>query len=345
MALPTECSYTGSSSLEGRLPLLREEGQDPAWDAYLSTVYGDVVYPVDLRTFSWFYYNKLPLHVVPARLDILCPSQHFAAWIGGHQILPEAWAGAFGFFVQQFDRNASNSSLRHYHRAFAPNGWAEVMRVALLQRDERFATYYWEARGSGIWMNLGRTRVIPWDIDFSARDRQRAAETVNQIIKRESQAERFDTLQMPDMADLGEVGMFPLHNNRFEIIKLVPGSNVSDPILLHRMSHSMGIMMPSIQADVRTCHVSYMAGWRHDRPCACDEHLPSINCGKHRWRAVVGAGWQAAASSSRQAAAAASTRSWTKHSFGTDADKQFFVGCQDVRRRRYGRCTVQRKVE
>ena len=38
------------------LPLLANRGERPEWDAYLDNVYGsDVMYPVDLASFRWFY--------------------------------------------------------------------------------------------------------------------------------------------------------------------------------------------------------------------------------------------------------------------------------------------------
>ena len=114
------------------------------------------------------------------------------------------------------------------------------------------------------------------------------------MVEREAKAQRFDTLQLPDTADLKELGMFPLRNNRFELIRLIPGAN--DTRALDRVKgltsipwrHSDGF------SSVRMCHVPYQTGWRHDRPCPCDEDLPQINCGARRWRAVVGKGWRPA---------------------------------------------------
>ena len=68
------------------------------------------------------------------------------------------------------------------------------MRIAVLQADERIATYYWEAKGSGIWMDVGATRVVPWDLDLpsylprKARKRKEAM-TIPRIVEREAKAQ------------------------------------------------------------------------------------------------------------------------------------------------------------
>ena len=96
---PGCCNLTNTSYVHDRLPNLRARGQSSAWDRYLDRIYGTVppdAYPLDLKTFGWFYFKDLPLEVMPSWLAPACTSAFGHAWHGwpgcgeqGHG-LPEA---------------------------------------------------------------------------------------------------------------------------------------------------------------------------------------------------------------------------------------------------------------
>lgn len=75
-----------------------------------------------------------------------------------------------------------------------------------------------------------------------------------------------------------------MRNNRFEIIYLTPGKAPA--------KRASGWNM------MRLCHVPLRFGWRHDKPCACEElpgspgrvslynaslAMPLLNCAKQQW--------------------------------------------------------------
>ena len=232
---------------------MRKEGVDPAWDAYLRNVYGDgVAYPVDLSTFSWLYHEKLPLaRVEPDRLNIGCAPRHMHAW-RGYNHAESLRPAPPGFWVQQ-------SSPSRPARALPGHSWAEVMRATppgWKHSDERFGTWFWEARGSGVWLQLGRTKVLTtrveggWPAALAA-----TPQTLRPWLR------GVDTVQCPDSA-----AVFPvMPNSRFEIVVL--------PV---RTSDVITRGLP--QLPPQKCHIQYRTGWAHDRPCVCDEAASFLRC-------------------------------------------------------------------
>mmetsp|Transcript_39272 Transcript_39272/g.65176 ORF Transcript_39272/g.65176 Transcript_39272/m.65176 type:complete len:365 (+) Transcript_39272:34-1128(+) len=128
--------------LQPFVQVIEYRGQAPDWDAYLDAVYGSgsVLYPVDLRRFNWFYWSAplssaihIYLHAdARAKADI----SHFAP---------------LGFTFRQPYREAP------LERDGAL--WVEVMREdkPFTWENSKAGFWYYEARGSGIWLDLGRT--------------------------------------------------------------------------------------------------------------------------------------------------------------------------------------------
>ena len=260
----TTCQCVRGTVLHGQLPFLRAMAQHAAWDAYLVNVYGKVSYPVNLSQFSWFYYRLLPLKVEPALLGPHCVPHHLEAWVGRGDKYPESRLRPFGFFVMHWDVATRSGS-----RTFGNGSWAEVMRVAVLHNDEAYGTYYWEARGSGIYLSLGRTVIKGGRLAVVAE------------VAAETRRGTFDTLQLPITTHLKG---YPIANNRFEIISLVAGSNSSAALgraPKQRLADGVGFSNASL------CHLSHRAGAQHEQSCDCDESLPLLNCGLARWRALI----------------------------------------------------------
>lgn len=262
------CCTSNTSDLRGRLPRLRRRGQSPAWDTYLRRVYGDAVeYPIDLTTFRWFYHSGLPLEVEPARLHIDCAPRHMHGWLGFFTV-ESLGRSPPGFFVQQYDSSRPGRTA-----AFPPSSWVEVIRAVprgWLHPDESTtgATWFWAARGSGVWLNVGRTAVVHAD-----RYRHDWPTWVSVILTKHARELRtewndVDTLQCPDAS----------RNRRFEIVVLKRNSTAATIATADTAARSTSRR----RFKPLKCHLPYRAGWSHDSECACDERLAVVNCAQTR---------------------------------------------------------------
>lgn len=255
------CNFTNTSFVADRLPVLTSHGKHPAWDRYLQAVFGDAtpdsIFPLDLNTFSWFYHRKLPIEVQPATLATTCKGRTGHAFRGnaecgysGHG-MPESQPPlrSAGFFVQRYD------SQKPKPRQMVPNNtWVEVMRTAMNRRTtESPGSWYWVVRGSGVWLNVGRTYVADtspgssperfWFFENHLRGLAKAG---------------FDTLQIPRLVDtLTFPGIDTVGNDRFELVVLnSPPSRPRGSCAGHPLR----------------------AGWFHDRNCHCVEKVGIVNC-------------------------------------------------------------------
>ena len=317
-SLPLACGrcLRTNSSLLGRLPILKRPGQDPAWDAYLTGVYGDRVpegsYPVDLSEFTWFYYKRLPLRIEPALLDPHCQPRRYEAWVGEgppNRVLPESMVSSVGFFVQQYDATP-RAPTYPYRLGFRNHSWVEVMRAAMLHRDETFATFFWFARGSGIWLNLGETHVVEsrmaattvvarfeferallrdpeqierytWDTKGCSASQKAHLDAWQEHVRTSFVRPRaLHTLQLPVSVHFP---FYPMKNNRFEVLRLVPGTHNLEQI---RRRHSQRQEMH--YSDCHMCHLPYRTGWVHDQACDCDPQSVVLTCGQlfSEWRVM-----------------------------------------------------------
>ena len=162
------------------LPILRAAGIHKEWDSYLSCVYGGPLhhsaYPLDLNTFEWFYEGApfgravQPIDATP--YDTVAPG---TAWVCRRMGKPPEsaicldWAVSrrlHGFFVQRFDRgtmqwrSGGDGTVDRMQ-------WIEVLHAAIRNGATGggsaglIGTWYYRARGSGIWLNSGKaTRVL-----------------------------------------------------------------------------------------------------------------------------------------------------------------------------------------
>ena len=245
------------SDVATRLPsLLRHEGEWPDWDNYLTSVYGHLpphAYPIDMSAFTWLYHS-VPLDVSPARLGPRCSARHGHAWVGPHSARwPESVPALVraGMFVQRWDPEAPDAyPLRDGVRN---NSWVEVMRVRWGHAAEKHGAFYWLARGSGVWLNVGRTLV-----DAPGQGEQywfRSAERLRWL-----QARGFDTIQFPTSVSNARS---PMPNSRFELVDLRSGSG--------GLGGSEPVLCPGRK---------YLAGWAASRSCKCDPGGSVLNCGR-----------------------------------------------------------------
>ena len=249
------CDGIRRSSVRGLLPTLMQLGQQSDWDAYLKMVYGkNVQYPVVLSDFNWFYFDRFPLRrtVHPVLLDIYSRS------VTGHAFQPWEefrWPERkkIGFFVQSFNPELPVESQPEPLRSgFANDTWVEVMRARIWHPDESLGTWYWHAKGSGVWINLGRTLVV---------DRACERTALGLLTPSISRAKQYDTAQLTVSAHTLPHAMT---NSRFEIVDF--RKHAAPPT-----AQSLSVCPPPA-ADARK-------GWLHTEPCRCNARAQTmINC-------------------------------------------------------------------
>lgn len=360
-AVQPSVNESSPSWVLGRLPIapLAHEGEHPGWHRYLLKVYGDrdIRYPVDLRSFAWFYtISDLPLlqgrGVQPLRLGPSDTPHYGHAWVGRCERAhlgvcdPESFGGGGdlaatradqggggaasggqaalppGFFVQlqqHAGRRRADGHASDAEKGNAPrNDWAahyvEVVRVAAAHVDELRGVWYWEARGSGVWLHLGTSfnadspaSLLRVGVDPLLMNRTGPALRLMGALRA---LNRFDTVRFvhgsqawmrnvrSEVVDFRSVGLTPTRHIRAP-------SKLRDFLLSPIKSEHEGQLMRSDTPFVaRTCISSlpdtapkdgkrpqqrapssplatspYRAGWAASRPCSCTQTLPLLNCG------------------------------------------------------------------
>ena len=202
--------------------------------------------------------------VVPLVLSPRSVPQFGCAW-SGPAGFPEAFAFTeppVGVFLQHFDELKPTAYDRI--KGHTDKEWVEVMRVAAFHIDEVESSWYWEAKGSGIWLNLGRTLVVNSRRSLTTLGINVSLwwgkGTAAALISRLRQ-EKFDTIQF----SLGSQGW--MRNVRYEIVDMrTPG------IQPGRFS-----TRPFISKSC-TCNTEYRSGWDASLPCDCQANNSLLNC-------------------------------------------------------------------
>jgi hypothetical protein len=232
-------------------------GSATDWSAYLRAVYGEHGVPISTRdAFSWFYScvpsaaanlscaavpRAAPIHVEPLKLKLWSQVGLHTAFRGDRANTDGLFlAGRYGFFVKRTPVNTAAASL----------GWVEVIRGRKLDETIFNSTWYYVVKGSGVWLNVGRTVAMAIGMRKKLQRMQVA----------EARSDGYDTLQYPNSWSMG------MH----EIVDLRPAARQEE-----RGVSTCG------SAELRT-------GWRHQLPCHCDDGAELINCagGRHRRRAT-----------------------------------------------------------
>ena len=115
---------------------------------------------------------------------------------------------------------------------------------------ESAGSWYWLARGSGVWLNLGRTYIDPEQRGESDWFFKKGGRLVRHLVN-----EGHDTLQFPRLAGTSTYTGAPVNNDRFELVALRK--------------------KPGLRG---TCADEFRAGWAHDRACTCVEKVGVVNC-------------------------------------------------------------------
>ena len=291
----TVCATTSTSYVLPLLPTLHHAGEHPPWDHYLKSVYGAVpasAYPIALSTFGWFYHRNLPMKVQPAEMSFRCRnvSAYGHAWtgpagrgpgIGGQAESSPALLKA-GFFVQHHTAGRR----RTIDKLFGNHSWVEVMRATLRAKTEIRGSWYFHARGSGIWCNTGRsivgtnsdTQHNPYgSVEPAAaffRELRRASPLRTQLY-----SERVDSIQFASSM------LFP----RTELVDIRPLLPVPQPAA-HLVAPALppGATFSRMQQAALgarggmrcACADHYRSGWDARRPCYCTNAAEILNCGE-----------------------------------------------------------------
>ena len=249
---------TNISSIVPRLPVLGTPGEFPQWDAYLSCVYGGPLlaetYPVDLNTFEWFY-DGAPF-IPSIRPKEVSPSSHVplgTAWIGHHIHNKLDHFTSFrlgGYFVQRYDANAHKWQKGVDDGVAPPGGWLEVLHSQQAHPSGagatgRFGTWYYRARGSGVWLHVGNATRVLRGFDADALKQRKSLEALRGAGVRVVQA---------------PVSSY-MTNNRFEIVDFRHGDFGS-----------------RFGGEQKTCVGEYRSGIHAQKRCSCNSTLLATNC-------------------------------------------------------------------
>jgi hypothetical protein len=240
--MATHCKPTAPSCLNA------SEGTELEWAGYLLGVYGEPVHPSVRRKLSWLWSCHLspyetcelvpedaPVSTVEPRSVRLSQESLLGEAYYGDQTSTDGFAYMYnwGFWVRRDVR----------HIAAQDHAWVEVMRAK--KHDESWfnSTWYYVVRGTGIWMNVGRTT----EMAIGAMPHHHVA----QVEKARKQG--FDTLQFTNAWS----------NNLWELVDLRPEAR-----------QDKGLTTCGT-AELRT-------GFHAQLPCACDEKARQLNCGPKR---------------------------------------------------------------
>jgi hypothetical protein len=131
--------------------------QASPWAAYFTAVYGSVPsteYPICLSDFHFLYASEITkANIQLPSTPKSCPSSKAQGELFENEIVyPKAFSGAY-YILQPPPYAASK---------FADNTWVEVMHGVGrgVENDEKVGAWFYWLKGTGIWYNLGKSKVF-----------------------------------------------------------------------------------------------------------------------------------------------------------------------------------------
>lgn len=234
------------------------ELQQSPWAAYLKALYGELPFsgwPICLYDFWVLDAHNLKHAKLSLNRSIMRPICWRKGCRGYQSLLKQG---------DVFQTRGGHPYLRGpgfwiFHLPFRPggfpsNGWIEVMHMAGGLTGEKTACWLSYARGSGIWFNLGNTRVYRSHREafVDLCDRQpRKGEGQDEPLVPCAQGKGIDSFQV-------HLWFFP---NEFEIVAVKYAG-------MYSCCTRKGGILPS----------SFRAGWHASRPCNCDPKQTWLNC-------------------------------------------------------------------
>mmetsp|Transcript_114159 Transcript_114159/g.179721 ORF Transcript_114159/g.179721 Transcript_114159/m.179721 type:complete len:351 (-) Transcript_114159:126-1178(-) len=230
------------------------ELQTSPWSSYFVDVYGGLP-------------NKFPVCIYDFwGLD---KDAYVKANITGHKLVSVTE-------VQEGDLfELSSSSLFIYHGTYKPlpdNTWVEIAHTAFPTELSGF--WVWRQRGSGIWYNIGKTKVFPTPADPSQTHKEAIAFLTQNCSKTPSwqwpqqesdifgfcaREKGYDSIQFEPQAGQKKLGTFGLTGQIEMVLVNVDGK------------YNCGVEDAS--------HTPLRAGWMASETCSCENYEFSDTCG------------------------------------------------------------------
>lgn len=224
----------------------------PDWAAYLTEVYGplpDTAFPLDLAKFDVFYkplvdYHKLPVKPISSASG--CPTAPGA------------------FYVDMSGAHDPHGTIWQYqappYTGVPANTWVEGTHCADpdARAQEATGVWFYVARGSGIYVNTGNTKVYPDHAD-AVRD------LLNQSCKGLKGGECSD--QFPALiAAAAKAG--------YDTLQFTHHADM-------RCGNTAVELLVTSGSGAQACGagISLKRGWGGSQPCVCDNTKSCTNCG------------------------------------------------------------------
>ena len=230
--------------------------QGSSWATYMRSLYGELPssYPVKLSEFWCFYTDKMAAAQVKSPASVgTCPTGKDA---------PDG---------QRYDENNAYSSkdltwLWHSPDAsvfpksgFGSNSIVEVSHQKDPFGDEHHGMWFVYAKGSGVFLDLGKTKVFndhsdAYDFFQSGNDNQKMCQA--------AAAQGYDSVQFVKHRD----------STNYPCAKQIDVDWMNVEIVAVRLvgTYSCGQAQGTASA--------LRAGWGGDKPCKCDPNNPNTNC-------------------------------------------------------------------
>ena len=267
-------------------------------------------YPIDLSEVLQLVYlngsQPLPIQVTPLRLSPNCRTVVGHAWVGLSECrMPEGYAPQDQIaYVQQQEDPRPVATFGDYtgptsSRVFRSHEWIEVMRVAFQHPLESCVPWYFAARGSGIFWNVGKTYVarpeddwtlyfprwwhgehlpagsVTYTVTASTKGVAGQPQTANGGPPRHAQRITYTSpicALSANLTALLRAGydsiQFPksqFNNFRYEMVDL---RFVNSSWSAARLSCAQGATHLACVTNL-TCVGEYRSGWNAHRPCVC----------------------------------------------------------------------------
>jgi hypothetical protein len=226
------------------------DGSEAEWAAYLHAVYGEPVHPSYRRRLTWHYRcnNTMPCESTPPPAPVRVSPRHVHLW--DVTMLGEAYRGKmwstdgmafmdnWGYFIRR----------EEFHTPAPDGAWIEVMRARKHDEGDFNSTWFYATRGSGIWLNVGKTIEMAIGADMDCHRSQVAY----------ARSRGYDTIQYTSAWTCS------LH----EIVDVRAGARQE----LHGLT---------------TCGATELRTGLHAQlPCPCDDSAPYLNCGRAHGRPI-----------------------------------------------------------
>jgi len=233
----------------------KQELHASPWGAYLTSLYGELPekYPLALSAFWCFYKDKMSAAQVSAPPSVgQCPSSANA---------PDG---------QRYDENNAYSSkdltwLWHSLGSSVFKGFGSHSVVEVSHRkdpfgDEHHGMWFVYAKGSGVFLDLGQTKIFQDHDDANAYFN--CGKCGNEAMCQAAAAHGYDTVQFIAHSD----------STNYPCAKSIGAQWMNVEIVAVKLVGTY----PCGQAQGTAA--ALRAGWDGDKPCKCDPNNPNTNC-------------------------------------------------------------------